>query len=174
MKEKAIMIFGSARSDGDTRRVISEFDPNGDIPMIDLNDLNIGHYDYDHKNREDDFIPLMERILQNDVIIIASPVYWYSVSAQMKVFLDRLKDCISIRKDIGRALAGKKMFGLSSHAGSELSAFETTLSGTAGYFDMEYKGTFFYYSGHNDSIKHTNNELPQFREKVNQEIESCQ
>ena len=39
---------------------------------------------------DDDFPALLERFLDADVAILASPVYWLGVSAQMKCFIDRL------------------------------------------------------------------------------------
>lgn len=38
---------------------------------------------------EDDMTPLYEKILSVDRIIIASPIYFYSVTAQAKTFIDR-------------------------------------------------------------------------------------
>ena len=38
----------------------------------------------------DDMQPLFEKLLNSDCIVLASPVYCYSVSAQMKAFLDRI------------------------------------------------------------------------------------
>ncbi len=43
-----------------------------------------------------------------DVLIFATPVYWYSMSGIMKVFFDRITDLLTIKKDIGRKLKGKK------------------------------------------------------------------
>jgi len=39
---------------------------------------------------DDDFPPLLERFLEADVVVFASPVYWQGVSAQTKCFIDRL------------------------------------------------------------------------------------
>jgi len=66
------------------------------IDVAGLSEKEISPYDYEHKNRSDAFEPLMERILLHDQIIFASPVYWYAVSAQMKVFLDRISDLLDL------------------------------------------------------------------------------
>ncbi|MCP4458779.1 MAG: NAD(P)H-dependent oxidoreductase [Cytophagales bacterium] len=39
---------------------------------------------------------------------MATPVYWYSMSGIMKVFLDRIYDVLTIEKELGRKLHGKK------------------------------------------------------------------
>lgn len=168
--KKALVIMGSARSDGNTRKLVHELDPHDQIPLIDLNALNISYYDYDHKNQDDDFLPLMERILEQDVLIFASPVYWYNVSAQLKTFFDRLTDCVTIKKEWGKALAGKKVFLLVSYSNPILDHFEIPIKLTCEYFNMEYKGAFFHYSGTKEELKKGNHLLSNFREKVSEEL----
>jgi multimeric flavodoxin WrbA len=79
------------------------------LEVVDLGTRNISPYDYQHRNRGDDFEPLMMRALDHDTIIFASPVYWYSVSPQLKVFLDRISDLLDLDDllDHGRRLRGK-------------------------------------------------------------------
>ncbi len=38
----------------------------------------------------DDMTPLYEEFLQADLIVFSTPVYWWSMSAQLKLFIDRL------------------------------------------------------------------------------------
>lgn len=47
-------------------------------------------------------------------IILATPVYWYSMSALMKTFIDRWGDLLDIRKDIGRRLTNKELYIITS------------------------------------------------------------
>lgn len=80
-----------------------------DIEIVDLGQLRMSPYDYEHRNRGDDFEPLMKRVLEFDHIIVASPVYWYSVSPPVKIFLDRVSDYLDIPEllEDGRRLRGK-------------------------------------------------------------------
>ncbi len=39
---------------------------------------------------EDDMQPLYRQFIEADLVVLASPVYWWSISAQLKVFIDRL------------------------------------------------------------------------------------
>lgn len=49
----------------------------------------------------DDMNELIEKILLADVIVFATPVYFYTMSAQMKVFIDRLTPIYEkVRADI--------------------------------------------------------------------------
>lgn len=40
--------------------------------------------------QKDDMEPLLEKTLQADVIVLATPVYFYSMNGQLKTFIDRL------------------------------------------------------------------------------------
>lgn len=54
----------------------------------------------------DDMQLLYPRILDADAIVIASPVYWFTVSAQTKLFMDR---CYALVDADGYLLRGKKI-----------------------------------------------------------------
>jgi multimeric flavodoxin WrbA len=56
----------------------------------------------------DDMQLLYPRLQRADAIVIASPIYWFSVSAQTKLFIDR---CYALDSPQGSALAGKQ-FGI--------------------------------------------------------------
>lgn len=119
-----IIIFGSSRSFGNTRKALNDVVGKSSIELIDLNDFDISPFDYEHRNAEDDFIPLMEKIADYDTLIIATPVYWYSMSTQHKIFFDRFSDLLKIRKDLGRKLRGKKLFVIASFQSSYPRGFE--------------------------------------------------
>lgn len=38
---------------------------------------------------QDDLAPVLEKVKQADVIVMATPVYWGDISAQLKIFIDR-------------------------------------------------------------------------------------
>ena len=121
-----------------------------DVPhaLVDLRQLSISQYDYDNKNADDDFLPLAEKMTHTNVIILATPVYWYSVSGQMKRFIYRFSDLITIRKDLGRALKDRHLYVIACGAGPRMpDYFDAPLADTARYFDMHYGGSFYYYSG---------------------------
>ncbi|HJK86181.1 MAG TPA: NAD(P)H-dependent oxidoreductase [Candidatus Megaira endosymbiont of Nemacystus decipiens] len=118
ISNKHIIIFGSSRSHGNTRKIIDEITRDHSLPFIDLNDFEITPFDYEHRNKGDDFIPLIEKIVNYDTMIIATPVYWYQMSTQHKIFFDRFSDLLKIRKDLGRKLRGKNLFVISSFQSS--------------------------------------------------------
>ena len=142
-----IIVFGSSRSNGNTRAVIKQIIEDIEIPIVDLSMLNISPYDYEYCNLADDFMPLIERIIAFDTIILATPVYWYTMSATMKIFIDRISDLLDIRKDLGRKLRGKKMFVIASFGTSLPKGFEDSFSQTCEYLGIEYLGASLVYVG---------------------------
>ncbi|MEM7551844.1 MAG: NAD(P)H-dependent oxidoreductase [Bacteroidota bacterium] len=135
----AVVILGSSRSHGDTRKLTDFLVESKGYVFVDLNDYKISYYDYHNSNVDDDYLSLMQDISKHDHLIFASPIYWYSMSAQMKTFFDRFTDIMTVRKDIGKSLAGKKVSVISCSGSSSFNEeFPKPFERTAGYFDMEY------------------------------------
>jgi len=55
---------------------------------------------------DDPMTALYPKLRQADAIVIASPVYWFTVSAQTKLFMDR---CYALGGPQGNALKGKRI-----------------------------------------------------------------
>ena len=115
------------------------------MELADLSALTIGPYSYDYAYANDDFLPLARDMLKAKSIILASPVYWYAMSAQMKLFFDRLTDITDPPyKTIGKQLAGKTMFVVATGGKATApSCFEEPFSSTAGYFNMIWGGMLY-------------------------------
>lgn len=76
MIQNTVIILGSSRSDGDTAKAVQALQKRMDCDVIDLNDYAIGYFDYAHANKDDDFLPLMRKVIQDyQNIIVATPVY---------------------------------------------------------------------------------------------------
>lgn len=140
---KKIIILGSSRKDGHTKKAVDKLRSLSDFDVIDLNDYHISYYDYGHKNEHDDYIELMRMIINNyDILIFATPVYWYSMSGIMKVFFDRITDLLDNEKELGRKLRTKNMAVLSSSIGDHLGDnFWHPFIETAKYLGMNYMGS---------------------------------
>jgi multimeric flavodoxin WrbA len=138
---KTVIIQGSSRSNGNTCRIIEIFRKNHDADVFDLSQLNIGFYDYEHQNNDDDFLPTMKRIVEYNLIIFATPVYWYAMSGRMKTFFDRITECLKTEKETGRKLRGKSMAAISCGSDdAETEGFFVPFKETAGYLGMNYLG----------------------------------
>ncbi|QNK63849.1 NAD(P)H-dependent oxidoreductase [Pedobacter sp. PAMC26386] len=139
------IVSGSSRSDGNTRKLVNVISSHLDINNIyDLSDYTIGYFDYDFQNQHDDFIRLIKELLTFDELIIVSPVYWYTISGQLKTFFDRFTDLINLHKDLGRQLRGKKLSFISCGYDKKMhKSLDTPIRLTCGYLGIEYKGHFY-------------------------------
>jgi multimeric flavodoxin WrbA len=107
---KALGIMGSPRKGGNTDiimdRVLEGIQENGGtVEKIILQDINIGFCQgcwlCQKKNERcevlrDGMDRLYELIISSDCIILGTPVYWFGVSAQLKVFIDRLMPFLNV------------------------------------------------------------------------------
>ncbi|MEM6685350.1 MAG: NAD(P)H-dependent oxidoreductase [Bacteroidota bacterium] len=141
MSTKGVIILGSARSEGNTHTIVSQLQQLTNFDVIDLNQYQINHFDYELKN-EDDFNALFKKLTANyETFVFATPIYWYTMSGVMKVFFDRISDFLFEEKDIGRRLRGMKMGVLSCGSDAELKkGFEMPFVESANYLGMEYVG----------------------------------
>ncbi|MEM9835941.1 MAG: NAD(P)H-dependent oxidoreductase, partial [Bacteroidota bacterium] len=139
--QDTLIIVGSARSNGHTMRVARALQAEVQADLVDLQDYQIGYFRYDqHYPEGDDFLDFIEAsVLPYRQLVFASPVYWYSMSAQMKTFFDRLSDLLKSRKDLGRQLRGKQLSVLSCSGDDEVfESFFLPFKLSAAYLGMAY------------------------------------
>jgi multimeric flavodoxin WrbA len=111
---KVTTLLGSAKKKGNTATVLSwveeEMKSLGhDIERVYLNDKTIGGCLGCGKCKDDpieiacvqkdDAIPIMEKMVSSDVVLYASPIYFWGFSAQIKLLIDR---CYSLVTDYHR------------------------------------------------------------------------
>ena len=138
-----IALFASSRRHGNTGQLMDRIADELQIEVVDLGEKNISAFDYEHRNRDDDFEPLIDRVLSFDQIIFASPIYWYSVAPPMKIFIDRLSDLLDLPDllDKGRQLRDKTGFVVSTSVDDEPDApFIGAFRETFNYLGMAYGG----------------------------------
>jgi len=143
-----LVILGSARVDGETRKAIDIAFAPGTIDLLTLAQHHIGGYDYAHGNAEDGFGVVADAMHAADKIVFATPVYWYAMSAPLKIFFDRLTDLTETRKAQGKFLAGKKVWVIANGTEEDLpEGFEIPFARTAAYFGMSYRGIAYLQTG---------------------------
>ena len=139
--KKTALLLSTSRKHGNTSSLVEAINKHSQIDVYDLKDYQISPFDYEHKNSDDDFIPLIKNLLQYDHLIFASPVYWYSMTAQMKVFFDRISDLLHVEKSLGRQLRTKVCLLVSTGASPEPErSFEEVFINSFDYLGMKYKG----------------------------------
>ena len=99
--KKIFGVVGSPRRNGNTHILVSRIleGARGEGAIVDilfLNDLNIQECDGCHAcwagkqcSKNDDMNGIYPKIIESDVIIFGTPVYWYGPTALMKGFIDR-------------------------------------------------------------------------------------
>lgn len=154
---KKVIIVGSSRNDGDTANLTKELLEKSKWDILNLNDYQFSYFDYKHENRNDDYLDLIRKILDTyETLIFITPVYWYSMSGIMKVFFDRFTDLLTIEKELGRKLKGKKMAAVSCSTGENLREyFWLPFIKTAEYLGMEYLGNVHTISGKEHELEIT-------------------
>ncbi len=99
-----LIVNGSPRKKGNCHYLISSLiegikENNGTFDLINLQELKISPCDACEsciRNKpkgcikHDDMTELYSKIENSDSIVFASPTYWFNVSAQTKLFIDRL------------------------------------------------------------------------------------
>lgn len=101
MSKKVLILSGTPRKGGNSDILCDEFmrgakESGNDVEKIRVADRNVGfcracYHCRDHGKCiiKDDMEEIMQKIIDSDVIVLASPVYFYSIDAQLKAAIDR-------------------------------------------------------------------------------------
>lgn len=84
---------------------------------------------------KDDVPEIMEKVKESEVIVYATPVYYYEMSGQMKVLLDRLNPLYSTDYTF------RDVYMIATAAEAEDQAFERAYNGLQGWVDCFEKAT---------------------------------
>ena len=164
-----IAIFSSARRNGNTGKLIDRIAADLGIEIVDLATKRIAPFDYDHRNRDDDFEPLMEHVLSHEQVIFASPIYWYSVTPEMKNFFDRITDYLDLPDllEKGRKLRKMSAYVVCTSASDAASpSFISTFRETFGYLGMRFGGFIHLNCADGYSEKEVADDIERFEEAV--------
>lgn len=144
ISKSIVFLIATSRPDGNTWRLLRSINKYN-APIVDLTEKQIAYFDYQQKYHHDDFIEILEYLLQFQTIGFVSPLYWYSISAQMKTFIDRLSDMLIEQKDMGRRLRGKKSLLLATGSTEIVlpAAMEDVIRLTSEYLGMSYLGAYY-------------------------------
>lgn len=98
-----IIFVGSVRKNGNTARLAQSFAEsaakNNNVEIISVADYNVNPCigcnscftrEGNKCFQNDDMMQIYEKLRNADIVVIASPVYFYGISAQLKAIVDRL------------------------------------------------------------------------------------
>jgi len=118
-KIKTIVILGAAQGGGNTARFIQSEYPGAET--VELEEKNLLAYDYNGYKTDDGFNSIISKIIEFDQFVLATPVYWYSMSGIMKKIIDRFSDLlVGEGKVLGDKLNGKKIRVIATGSDEEI------------------------------------------------------
>ena len=79
--------------------------------------------------QKDDVAAILEKIAGADVIVLATRIYYYSMTGQLKTLIDRTLPCYYTKK-----ISGKDVYGIVT-AAEEKPALERTVDGLRGFVE---------------------------------------
>ena len=138
MSKKILILSGSPRKGGNSDILCDEFmrgaqDAGHTVEMIFIRDQKIGYCNACYACREsgvcvlkDGMQEVLEKMAWADVIVMASPVYFYSIDAQMKAVIDRTLAQWT-------KLPDKEFYYIMTAADDEDAAFDTALACFRGF-----------------------------------------
>lgn len=146
MPSLPFVLLASARPAGDTAALVRTVFANTEHALHNLLDAPLYPYSYaGHYPPDDAFAAVARQLVQHEVVVFATPVYWYAMSGLLKTFFDRLTDLVTVTKPLGRQLRGKRTFLLAVGEEETLPlGFEEPFRLTARYLEMEFGGSFYY------------------------------
>ena len=101
--EKILFMNSSPNRDGNTYRIGEELLKDKEHDVLQMADYRISQYGQVFD--DDEIKDVLKKIDECEVLVIGSPVYWYTVSGMLKTFIDRL-----YMLPEAEALRGKKLY----------------------------------------------------------------
>lgn len=140
-KSNIAILLASARKHGHSAQIASICSNELDATIFDILDYRIPHFNYNQEYVDDQFHNLLDALLEYDTWLLITPVYWYSMSAQLKVFVDRITDCLTSHKAKGRKLSAKSLAVITCGSDdSKTPGFFVPFRMSAEYLSMQYLG----------------------------------
>jgi multimeric flavodoxin WrbA len=155
MSRRFLFVLGSARTEGNTeilaRRAAEQLPADAEQRWIRLAGLPLPDF-VDQRHDSDHVRPapdtpaglLLDATLAATDVVIASPLYWYSVSGHTKRYMDYWSGWLRT-PDIGfkAAMAGRTLWGVTALADADPSVADPlvgTLNNSAAYLRMRFGG----------------------------------
>ncbi|MEU6485893.1 NAD(P)H-dependent oxidoreductase [Streptomyces sp. NPDC046887] len=151
-----LFVLGSSRPDGNTgilARAAAEALPPGaeqrwvDLGALALPDFQDGRHEKGERIGGEVEDELRQATLAATDIVLASPLYWYTVSAHTKRYLDYWSGWLGVPGlDFKARMAGRTLWGVTAMSDRQEAAADglvTTLTHSAAYMGMRFGGVLF-------------------------------
>ncbi len=139
MNKQIVILSSSPRKGGNSDTLCDEFRKGCEaaghtVTKISLRDKQINFCKACYACRktgvcfqQDDVFDILQAMTAADVIVLATPVYFYSMAGQMKTLIDRCLSC-------GQKLSGKEFYFIAT-AAAEKPEMERTIDALRGFTD---------------------------------------
>lgn len=114
---KILVLYGSSRRHGNSEALADHLTREMNATRIYLAEKQITpivdkrHDPEGFSPVDDDHDEIIRQMLAHDVIVFATPLYWYGMSAQMKLFIDRWSHSLRDKRyEFKAGMAGKKAY----------------------------------------------------------------
>ena len=101
--EKILFVNSSPNREGNTYRIGEELLKDKEHDVLQMADYRISQYGQVFE--DDEMKEVLKEMDKYDILVIGSPVYWYTVGGMLKTFIDRL-----YMLPEAEALRGKKLY----------------------------------------------------------------
>lgn len=139
--KKVLILSGSPRKGGNSDLLCDEFMKGAEESGNDVRKINVAqkmiapchgcYYCREHNGEcafKDDMGEILQAMIDADVLVLASPVYFYSIDAQLKAVIDRTVARWLEVKD-------KEFYYIMTAADEDRASMDTTLACFRGYAD---------------------------------------
>lgn len=141
MTKKVLVLSASPRKGGNSDLLCDQFmkgsmEAGHKVEKIFIGDKRIGYCtgcgscnDTHECVQDDDMGEILDKMISTDVIVMATPVYFYTMSAQMKTLIDRTLPRYT-------EISGKEFYFIVSAGDSDKKAMERTLEGFRAFLSL--------------------------------------
>lgn len=111
-----LVINGSSRDNSNTDSMLAVLLKNLSYCNIALRKYKVlPIHDQRHTRKnwetvEDDYSALIQKIVNADIVIFATPIYWYGISGLLKNFIDRWSQSLATNKNFKQDLKRKRIY----------------------------------------------------------------
>ena len=145
---KILFINGSPNKDGNTISLAKILLNSKPCETLNLVDYKI--YSYGQNYPDDQFSEVVEKIKNSEIIVMASPLYWHSMSDTIRNLLDRFYGYIQQAEFSEKDLYF--MFQGAAPTKKQLAASEYTIKRFFKLYTLSYKGMIFNEKQANDLL----------------------
>lgn len=144
---KVLGILGSPRKGGNTEKLLDEalmgaWDSGAEVEKISVGDMKIAPCDAcdaclktGRCTIQDDMLPIYDMLLDYDAIVLASPIFFYGLTAQVKALVDRCQALWHRKYTLRKRPKTKKGLFISTAGGQGEKVFEGAKLSVKYFFD---------------------------------------